>query len=258
MNLSIAHINIRSLVANFNQFRDQVTKYNFDIIGVTETWMSTAINSDVIKIDQYNFIRQDRPMRGGGVGMYIKNNLKFSLLVSECCDFVEYIWLKVRVNKQELAVGTVYRPPNSNIMSFFNNFEDILTGIYSNFNNVICCGDFNINLLNINSNICTQFNSILETFNLKQLINEPTRITNTTTSILDLIFVNFENNSEECEAGVEDVQISDHFLVYCKINHGSQKSVPQNISYRALKNIDFNNFQNDLESMPWNLYHRKH
>ena len=102
-------------------------------------------------------------------------------------------------------------------------------------------------MLNFNSNLCTQFNLIFYTFNLKQVINEPARVTNTNGSMLDLIFVNFETENETCEAGVKDIQISDHLLIYYKISNNltsisSKKSVmPWNLIYFE-DNIDTLNF----------------
>ena len=42
-------------------------QHQFDIIAVTETWLTTAVSDDDIGLDNYNVYRKDRQGRGGGV-----------------------------------------------------------------------------------------------------------------------------------------------------------------------------------------------
>lgn len=253
MSLNIAHINVRSLTANFNQFQDCILNSNYHIIGVSESWLHAGISSDVVSMNDYIFVRQDRLVRGGGVGIYLKNTIKHTILLSESYDYIEIILVKVLLENQSLVIANIYRPPNSDHNSFLNYFEDTFSNIFVNYENIVCLGDFNINLLNLDTNLSTQFKNVYQTFNFVQLITEPTRITNTTTALLDLILVNFENT---CGAGVVDAQISDHFLVHCTIMFNITEGPERIFKYRALKHINFENFQSDLESIPWNnIYH---
>ena len=79
-------------------------------------------------------------------------------------------------------------------------------------------GDFNCNLaspqLDINTVLLT---NIFDISNLYQLIDSPTRITNTSSTLIDVIFTNCQNNI--VSTGVSHVSLSDHSLVYafCKI-----------------------------------------
>nr|CAI5845128.1 unnamed protein product [Callosobruchus analis] len=41
-----------------------------------ESWLDKNIPDDAVHIDHYNFVRLDRGSRGGGVGFYIRNDLK--------------------------------------------------------------------------------------------------------------------------------------------------------------------------------------
>ena len=50
-------------------------------------------------------------------------------------------------------------------------------------------------------------------FDLSQLISNPTRITGTTSTILDLIIVSDPIKINKC--GVSDLGVSDHLLIYC-------------------------------------------
>ena len=79
--LSIFHLNIRSIAANFSKLRAQldILHINFKIIALSET----AINDHdtAFNILGYNVEQDFRPKRkGGGVALYITNSLQYSIL----------------------------------------------------------------------------------------------------------------------------------------------------------------------------------
>ena len=53
----------------------------FDVIVVTETWLSDTIPTSMLHIDQYSIVRQDRfnskKKSGGGSVCYIKKNIPY-------------------------------------------------------------------------------------------------------------------------------------------------------------------------------------
>jgi len=49
------------------------------IIAVTETWL-TCVSENLIKMEGYNLINLNRKNKtGGGVGMFVKNDIPFSI-----------------------------------------------------------------------------------------------------------------------------------------------------------------------------------
>ena len=90
-------------------------------------------------------------------------------------------------------------------------------------------GDFNINLLvndkfvlkenqsldfrNINCPLMSKYKELCQTFSLKEVIQEPTRIRSTTSSLLDHILTNA--GWKISQIGVIDVELSDHQFIYC-------------------------------------------
>jgi len=52
----------------------------FHALLVSETWMKPKLNSNVVAIPGYKLLRSDRnrtdKIHGGGVGIYIRDNLK--------------------------------------------------------------------------------------------------------------------------------------------------------------------------------------
>ena len=87
----------------------------------------------------------------------------------------------------------------------------------------IVLGDFNSNALKQQSNMFSTVKHLMFIFNWVQLINTPTRITPTSESCLDLIFVSLGDKISQ--SGVINIGLSDHFLTYCtrKVQRGSLK-----------------------------------
>ena len=59
-------------------------------------------------------------------------------------------------------------------------------------------------------------------YQLDQLINEPTRVTTTSTTLIDLFFTNKQQNI--MQSGVVHIGISDHSLIYAVRKFGLPKS----------------------------------
>nr|CAH7758501.1 unnamed protein product [Callosobruchus chinensis] len=54
---------------------------NIDLLAISETWLNEKIETSYVTIDGYTFLRRDRGSRGGGVGLYISNSLKFKKII---------------------------------------------------------------------------------------------------------------------------------------------------------------------------------
>ena len=76
-------------------------------------------------------------------------------------------------------------------------------------------GDFNVNLLGLNSVLACQdfFDNFIDG-NYTSLIDAPTRVTQTSKTCLDHIYVNFNENFF---AGVLEISTSDHYATFCCI-----------------------------------------
>nr|CAH7727233.1 unnamed protein product [Callosobruchus chinensis] len=232
--LSIAFLNVRSLVPHFANFKTFLENQDFDIVGVSETWLSANVPSDLISIDNYTFIRRDRNGRGGGVGMYVRNTLNFSLILSESNFLLEELWVEVKFNNLTYIIGSLYRPPRGDINDFVDYFEERLSQFIDV--EIIFGGDLNVNLLDEFKGEVTLFNNCVDAFELKQIIQEPTRIGNCTMTLLDIIVVPDVDIILSC--GTKDTSfISDHSLVYCVLQTPIV-SRSRKIHVRNLKNID--------------------
>ena len=104
-------------------------------------------------------------------------------------------------------------------------------------------GDFNIDFIS-----CTnrKWLHLIELFDLSQIVSYPTRITDTTSSIIDHVYTSDPENVTECF--VPYFSISDHFPVCFTRKINCKISKPEHIttSYRCFKNFDEALFLTDL------------
>ena len=120
-------------------------------------------------------------------------------------------------------MGTIYRPPIQ------GNFTETITEHFSKINTsdteIYILGCFNINLFSKQKYIFRQMNTqsmspevknffqFCSLYGLEQLIKSPTKVTCSTSSLIDHILTAFpERVSQQWKI---DVGLSDHQLIYC-------------------------------------------
>ena len=120
----------------------------------------------------------------------------------------------------------------------------MLTNISLENKECILTGDMNCNYL-VNSDH-KELKSILTAFGLKQLIKDPTRVTQDSRSLIDVIYTNEPWNIYSVK--VIPAGLSDHDLVGCTRKIHNFKYQPKLITCRNYANYDPVAFCNDLRS----------
>ena len=247
--LKIIHINIRSLKSKIDLLRPWVELHKPNIITVSETWLSDKISNNEIKLTNYVLYRADRGTRCGGVATYVSSDLASELIVPtvEPLHF-ESIFVKVNLHESKyITIGNIYRPPSAPAESF-NCIVSTINSIKDR-NELAILGDFNKNWLDKSS---SSAKNIIRNLNLTQLINEPTRVTSTTQSLLDWILVSHPNRY--IKSGIMSDCFSDHCTVFCIWKIKLPKLPPKLIQIRQDKKINVDSFINDLISVNWDRF----
>ena len=119
----------------------------------------------------------------------------------------ESIILNVKWLNHSLNFVSVYRPPRYSLPNFITDFTSFVSFSHTLLSPTIFTGDFNISF-NSSSPYDIQFNSMLNSFNLKQCVNFPTHIHG---NIIDYLIVpnDFSGISHICPNSC----ISDHFAI---------------------------------------------
>lgn len=243
--LRIGHLNVRHLVPKVDQLDILLTKRKreIDILGLTETFLKKHRSNKLINISGYVSERKDRKKRvGGGVAVYLSENVPF-IRREDLETTLEVIWLEIQLPKSKpFILGFVYRPPNAPAQ-WVEDYEDMLENVYTEEKEMIILGDFNINLAD---NIPNRWAECCETFTLTQLIDKPTRITESTSTLIDHVY---STNTEKIfYKDVIDLSLSDHKAIFIsrKGNYSVKKGTHKEILYRDMKPFDIETFCNEL------------
>ena len=118
-------------------------------------------------------------------------------------------------------------------------------------------GDLNCNFLADNSDHSTsQLRSSCEVYQLPQLINSPTRITESTSTLIDLIRTNMP--SRIVSSGVIHTGISDHSLVYAVRKFSIPRKKSKYITTRQFKKFKVDELRKELKKAPWDTILNNH
>lgn len=192
---------------------------------------------------------------GGGVAIYIKDVIPFRYITELDSDNIETCWIEIiKPKAKKTYVCSAYRPPDSSVDAFLNNLDSMLSRIPVN-TEVVVLGDFNINYLASKKSTgeVLQLRKLQRFANvhyLDQLICTPTRVTESSKSIIDLLFVN--NSNRITSSGVISTSLSDHNLIFCIIKSGVPKAPPRIIEGRSYRNYNKDSFLEDLRNIDWN------
>ena len=113
-------------------------------------------------------------------------------------------------------------------------------------------GDLNCNLLSeVVSNNSSHLLNIIDIYGLTQLITEPTRVTQYSSTLIDLCLTNSPDKISK--SGVINIGISDHSAVYLtrKVAH-LRSNMHKTVEVRQLKNFNEAEFLRDLRMIDWN------
>ena len=168
--LSLIHANLRSIRANLVEFENylQLLHIEFWIIGVTETWLNES-SRGLYGMNNYEFVENHRTDEtGGGVGLFVRDNISF-LKRSDLEIFNEYnesIFIEIEKTvfgmEKNVIIVVIYRPPNTDINTFNDQFATLMENIKQEEKICYLMGDYNINVLNVESHGPTSdFNGIM-------------------------------------------------------------------------------------------------
>ena len=102
---SILLSNVMSLAPKIDEVRHHVEYANLDLVCLTETWLQEHIHDNVVAISGHNLIRLDRKEGvHGGVCMFIKDSIQYSLLDDLFDSSVEVLWVKIRPNRSAMLL----------------------------------------------------------------------------------------------------------------------------------------------------------
>jgi hypothetical protein len=261
----IINLNVQSLHSKIHNLQTFILNLinnhvNVKIICLQEIWQIPF--PDLISIPGFLFIYKQRTLsRGGGVGFFIKNDIKFKIR-NDLSPFIEKkfesLSIELTLNNKKFIVCNYYRPPtqlpNVPFRTQMDEFVDIVDNLSSSLSNLnlptYILSDSNINLLNL-ANHETSENYLHSLHSNGFLLTnfKATRIQNDSHSLIDHIFTN--NLVAALETGTIVNDISDHFLNFIQLPFPKPLKNPPNKPSRKFTPDNIERFKTSLGNQNW-------
>ncbi|XP_032364024.1 uncharacterized protein LOC116677977, partial [Etheostoma spectabile] len=237
------HLNVRSLVSKREQIEHLLYYYDVDFMGLSETWLKSSSPEAAVSLPDYQTFRKDRDQeKGGGVLIYVKNNLKSSLIKWPSNITLECVGVNISLSREKsLTAICIYRPPKAKV-DFYEQLDSLLTSC-DREKEILLFGDFNVDWDEETKR--KNLKRITDSFKLTQMIEQPTRITHRKPTRIDLVFTNKPERiiiTQNLLRGLSDhnviffsreVQRSEN-PYYTSTNPASHMTIPKN----QFKNVD--------------------
>ena len=157
-----------------------------------------------------------------------------------------------------LYIVSWYRRPNA-IIEFFRHLERIISSVDSKCKEIILLSDTNCNFVNnetaTSHSHVQALEKIYQQFGFSQITREATRVTLTTSTLIDHIALS--NKLNILKSGVIKTTFSDHYLIYCNRKfRGVINKEGKFIISRKMKNFDNEAFLREVSSLPWDTIGR--
>ena len=258
---NIGHLNIQGICGNnlckFSELSIMLSSKDYEnlhIFGLSETKLKDHKMTNIFKINGFQtpFRKDNNINGGGGIIVYVRDGINAKRREDLETNDVSCIWLEISpVKGKSFLVGNMYRPPDSKV-EYNDRFENFIDNVLTEEKEFLLLGDFNKNLFNEDTD--RDWGNFTTSLGLTQLINEPTRVTKDSKTLIDHIYTTNEENIRSVK--VEKICVSDHYAIVCnRSSHISPDKANQHqtITYRSFKNFVESNFLNDLNSVPWEI-----
>ena len=181
----------------------QIVLSKTDILLLSETKINNSFPNCQFLAEGFKMYRKDRTKTGGGLSLYVNENLPGKITNSyKFKENSEIILFEFSVsNKKWLLLGN-YRPPSQNDFSFISKLNLALNFFSPMYENFLLLGDVNLSTENPN------LKNFMCSFDLESLINSPTCYKSTNPSCIDLILTNKKNHF--MKSATFETRLSDH------------------------------------------------
>ena len=209
--LHFCHLNVNSLLSKIDEIRDISNRIKPAVLGITESKLDSSVTNSEVNINGYSIIRNEEIEMAEVLHVMLGTFFVFEILLPKV---------------KPIAIRIFYRHPN------VNNFLEILSNDFAKVDirkkEIYILGDFNINLLQngkfiLKENqsntfkidtrpLTNKYKEFCQIFSLTEIIKDPTRITFSTSSLLDHILTNsleknFSKRNNRCRSFGSPVDI---------------------------------------------------
>ncbi|KAL1399024.1 hypothetical protein pipiens_002286 [Culex pipiens pipiens] len=270
---TVYYQNAGGMRSKSKQFFLALASSDYDVIALTETWLSDDI-VDAELSPNYTIFRQDRSARtsdrrrGGGVLIAVRNSPVHACtrVVSEGYEHLEQVAVRVKVHNHHILVCCIYIRPNSDPDIYVSHGAAVqeLLDLSTHDDSVIVTGDYNLPHLSwyfdddLNCLIPLNASSEQELALTENVIStglqQVCSLTNVNGRTLDLAFVNDVNSVELIEPPTPILKTDRHhkaFVLKAVFYAGASESSPLPGFEPDFSNCDYVRVSEALNSVDW-------
>ena len=213
------------------------------------------IDSSFFNLDNYMLIPQPATCSThGGLIIYLHKQFQYTVrdIYSPNHNWEgQFIEIFGKSITQKINLCNIYRPPrdqNNDIDIFLKDITPIIESLTREKYDLIIAGDFNINLLKLNTrNKYAEYLDVMLCNGLFPKITLPTRLADKSATLIDNIFCRVTNSSKSCTSGIIFSDISDHLPCFtCIDTQRSTQSTPRYVKTYTNDTVSMQNFYAEL------------
>ena len=258
--LRIVHYNIRGLMGkqhDLNRLMHRMdSKGGVPIVMLNETWLRPN-TIGMIDVKGYKLMSKCRKgKKGGGVGFLVHENLKIRERpdLDIATDSFEHMTIELKTHRDSILLCSIYRPPNTSGLDFLADYKKLVTTLLKENDKLAIGSDHNLDLLKYNEHSVTwEFIESNLDLGLFPQINRPTRITHSTATLIDNIFI----SNKLSPASISYICIEDHSdHLPCLVtleNVMQYKQLPIEITTRRVTSENIEKINDTLLNENWTI-----
>ena len=243
-NVIFSHININSFRYKYIALQVILYEKYVDILIVGETKLDKSFPDAQFKAKGYTMYRKDRNSNGGGLILFIKNDITSRQRPDLEFKDIESISIEICIGKSKWLLMGAYKPPSLRAETFSSDFQTTMDKIYMCYQNVILMGDLNFDLLDMTKGKPLQDSCDL--FDLKNIVKEPTCfMKDKTPSLMDVILTNKTQSfmkTGQCDTGLSDW----HNMTFTVLKGNHLPFTNSQFQYRSFQGFESDVFLEDL------------
>lgn len=264
--LSLFTLNCRSVKNKALSVGDLITSQDIDVLVLTETWLGTSVDDQVIYevlppgYSIHHVPRLDK--RGGGVAVIFKDGLdvKQTDSTNDAFTHFERMECTIAVSDIQVKLCIIYRPPPSKQNGFkntvfFEEWSNYLDSLAVEPKELIITGDLNFHVDDPADVDARHFTDSLDIHGLVQHVQGATHVGGHT---LDVVITREDSSViqdvpsilDPCLCDIQGNISNDHLAVHTKLNCTKPDPTRKLVNFRKHQAISVSDFITDIEDSP--------
>ena len=238
--LIIAQLNVNSLKNKLEFLKEQIQD-NIDILMISETKIDASFPVGQFLLNGYSTpFRLDRNANGGGILLYIREDIPSKLLLVEE-NPIEGFFVKINLrNKKKWPISCCYNPQKTSLSNHTAALSKSLDLFTTKYERLLFLGDFNVGMEDSSIKV------FCSNYNLTSMINKPTCYKDPDKpTCIDLILTNCPRSFQNpC---VIVIGLSDFYMMIAMAMKTSYRKIePRVINYRDYESFPNEGFRESL------------